>query len=223
MQMGSYVDRIKPDSYGITTYLENLQRGQYQIPTFQRNVVWDRDRVKRLWDSIYKFYPLGSILVWRTGTKLQNHREIGGHELKDERTESEFHYLLDGQQRTTALLTSMYGGKIKGEEKRDPTLYVNLTAEEPVEIEDGSWRERFLFWDEIDDRGGELLRNVGRKQKYDRGLVVRLKDIAHSYGEVEKRLVESGLTDYDAPAREQLRRFKQVIDNYNLNRAVHAL
>jgi len=32
-----------------------------------------------------------------------------------------------------------------------------------------------LFWDEIDDRGGELLRNVGRKQKYDRGLVVRLK------------------------------------------------
>ncbi|MDY6823813.1 MAG: DUF262 domain-containing protein [Thermodesulfobacteriota bacterium] len=116
--MGSYVDRIKPDSYGITTYLENLQRGQYQIPTFQRDVVWDRDRVKRLWDSIYKFYPLGSILVWRTGIKLQNHREIGGHELKDDRSGSEFH----------------------------------------------------------------------------------LKDIAHSYGEVEKRVVESGLTDYDAPA-----------------------
>jgi uncharacterized protein with ParB-like and HNH nuclease domain len=103
--MGSYVDRIKPDSYGITAYLENLQRGQYQIPTFQRDVVWDRDRVKRLWDSIYKFYPLGSILVWRTETKLQNHREIRGHELQDELSGSEFHYLLDGQQRTTALLT----------------------------------------------------------------------------------------------------------------------
>jgi hypothetical protein len=25
------------------------------------------------------------------------------------------------------------------------------------------------------------------------------------------------LTDYDAPAREQLRRFKQVIDNYKLS------
>ena len=215
--MGSYVDRIKPDSYGITTYLENLQRGQYQIPTFQRDVVWDRDRVKRLWDSIYKFYPLGSILVWRTETQLQNHREIGGHELKDDRSGAEFHYLLDGQQRTTALLTSIYGGKIKGKDKRDPTLYVNLTAEEPVEIEDGSWRERFLFWDEIDDRGGELLRNVARQQKYDQGLVVRLQDIAHSYGDVEKRLVESGLTDYDATARQQLRRFKQVLDNYKLS------
>jgi hypothetical protein len=40
----------------------------------------------------------------------------------------------------------MYGGKIKGEEKRDPTLYVNLTAEEPVEIEDGSWREETPYY-----------------------------------------------------------------------------
>lgn len=215
--MGSYVDRIKPDSYGITTYLENLRRGQYQIPTFQRDVVWDRDRVKRLWDSIYKFYPLGSILVWRTETRLQNHREIGGHLLHDEPSGSEYHYLLDGQQRTTALLTSMYGGKIKGQEEREPTLYVNFTVEEPVEIEDGSWRERFLFWDEIDDRGGGLLRNIGRQKKYDTGLIVRLQDIAHSYGDVEKRLVNSGLTDYDAVPREQLRRLKQVLDNYKLS------
>jgi hypothetical protein len=215
--MGSYVDRIKPDSFGITTYLETLRRGQYQIPTFQRDVVWDRDRVKRLWDSIYKFYPLGSILVWRTETRLQNHREIGGHILHDESAGGECHYLLDGQQRTTALLTSMYGGRIKGQEDRDPKLYVNLTVEEPVEIEDGTWRERFLFWDEIDDRGGELLRNTGRKKKYGLGLVVRLEDIAHRYGEVEKRLVDGGLTDYDAPAREQLRRFRQVLDNYKLS------
>jgi len=61
--MDNYVDRIKPDSYGITTYMENLKRGQYQIPTFQREVVWNRDKVKQLWDSIWKFYPLGSILV----------------------------------------------------------------------------------------------------------------------------------------------------------------
>ena len=65
--MNSHVDRIKPDSYGITTYLENLRRGQYQIPTFQRDVVWDRNRIKRLWDSILKFYPLGSILVLADG------------------------------------------------------------------------------------------------------------------------------------------------------------
>lgn len=164
--MSSYVDRIKPDSYGITTYLENLRRGQYQIPTFQRDVVWDRDRVKRLWDSIYKFYPLGSVLVWLTDTRLQNHREIGGHPLPDDAAGREFQYLLDGQQRTTALLTSIYGGRIKGQEGHDPRVYVDLTVEAEAEVEDETWRSRFLFWDEIDDRQGELLRNVGRRKKY---------------------------------------------------------
>ena len=215
--MSSFVDRIKPDSYGITTYLENLRRGQYQIPTFQREVVWDRDRVKRLWDSIYKFYPLGSILVWRTEARLQNHREIGGHLLRGEPGGREFHYLLDGQQRTTALLTSMYGGSIKGQDDRDPHLFVDLTVSEVDEVEDGSWRERFLFWDEIDDRGGELIRNTGRKKRFDAGLVVKLEDIAHRYSDLERQLVDAGRIDYDDAARKQLRDFKQVFDNYKLS------
>lgn len=215
--MNSHVDRIKPNSFGITTYLENLRRSQYQIPTFQREVVWDRDRIKRLWDSISKFYPLGSILVWRTETRLHNHREIGGHPLRDEPAGQEFHYLLDGQQRTTALLTSMYGGSIKGQDDRDPHLFVDLTIEETVEVEDESWRQRFLFWDEIDDRGGELLRNVGRKKRYDAGLVVKLEDIAQRYPDLERRLVEAGRVDYDDPAREELRRFRRVFDNYRLS------
>jgi hypothetical protein len=214
--MKSYVDRIRPDSYGITTYLENLRRGQYQIPTFQREVVWDRNRVKRLWDSIYKFYPLGSILVWRTETRLQHHREIGGHLLQDALPGPEFHYLLDGQQRTTALLTSIYGGHIKGQEDRDPHMYVDLTVEEPQEVEDESWRERFLFWDEIDDRGGELSRNVGRRRKYDDGLIVKLQDIACRYQECEEHLEEGGHSFRD-PTRERLRQFRQVLDNYKLS------
>ena len=215
--MNGHVDRIKPDSFGITTYLENLTRGHYQIPTFQREVVWDRNRVKALWDSIYRFYPLGSILVWRTEVQLQNHREIGGHPLVDEPGRREFLYLLDGQQRTTSLLTSMYGGSIKGQDERDPHLFVDLMSKDLDEVEDKSWRERFLFWDEIDDRGGELLRNTGRKRRYDEGLVVKLEDIAHRYGDVERKLVEGGHEDYDAPARMQLRRFKQVFESYKLS------
>ena len=214
--MNLHVDRIKPDSFGITTYLENLKRSHYQIPTFQRDVVWDRNRVKRLWDSILKFYPLGSILVWRTEIELQNHREIGGHQLTNDPTGSEFQYLLDGQQRTTALLTSVYGGKIKGQ-AHDPSLYVDLTIKDADEIEDESWSKRFLFWDEIDDRNGTLLRNAGRKKRHDEGLIVKLHDIAYQYGGLESRLVCSGHADYDDPERGQLRRVKQVFDTYKLS------
>ena len=214
--MDNYVDRIRPDSYGITTYIENLRRGQYQIPTFQREVVWDREKVKKLWDSICKFYPLGSILVWRTETRLHNDREIGGLPLPAEPSGREFHYLLDGQQRTTALLTSIYGGRIKGE-ARDPHLYVDLTLKTADEIEDESWRSRFLFWDEIDDRGGTLLRNVGRQKNYENGLIIKLEDIAQRYQSVEGRIAREGHSDWDDPARIQLRRVKQVFDNYKLS------
>jgi len=214
--MSRYVDRIKPDDYGIMSYLENLKKGLYQIPTFQREVVWDRTRIKQLWDSIYKFYPLGSILVWRTDTHLQNHRDIGGHLLPKERLTREFQYILDGQQRTTALLTSVYGGSIQ-EEQRDPTLYVDLTVKlDDEDDEDESWSSRFLFWNEIDDHDGELRRNSARQRRFDHGLIVPIKDIAHDYANLERQLVAAGHPDYDDPAREHLRRFKQVFDNYKL-------
>ena len=215
--MTSYGDRIKPDSFGITMYLENLRRGHYQIPTFQREVVWHRDRIKRLWDSIYKFYPLGSILVWRTETKLQKHRDIGGHLLPEEPFSREFQYLLDGQQRTTALLTSIYGGKDSDQNNHDPHLFVDLTIDASDEVEDKSWRDRFLFWNEIDDRGGDLLRNSGRMKRYEAGLIVKLQDIAQRFPDVERRLVEGGRQDYDDPARIELRRLKSIFDNYKLS------
>ncbi len=135
----------KADSFGITMYLENLQRKHYQIPTFQREIVWEPDRVKRLWDSIHKVYPLHSILVWRTETRLQKHRDIGGHPLPDEPSSHGFQYLFDGQQRTTALLTPMYRGKGSSQDGHDLRLFVDLTVEASEEVEDESWRERFLF------------------------------------------------------------------------------
>ena len=215
--MNTHVDRIKPDSFGITTYLENLRRSQYQIPTFQREVVWERDRVKRLWDSICKFYPLGSILVWRTEMQLQNHRKIGGYPLREQPAGQVYLYLLDGQQRTTALWTSMYGGSIKGQDDKNHQVFVDLTVEEAGEVEDEAWRERFLFWDEVDDQGGRLLRNAGRQRRYDEGLIVKLDEIAHRYEDVERALVNVGRSDYDDPARRELRRFRSVFDNYKLS------
>lgn len=113
-------------------------------------------------------------------------------------------------------MISIYGGRVKGQDRHDPTLYVDLTVEQPEEIEDESWRGRFLFWDEIDDRGGELLRNVGRKKRYDKGLIVKIADIAHRYQELEEHL-ETGGHSYKDPVRKQLRRFKQVLDNYKIS------
>lgn len=217
----NFTDRIRPTDKGITTYLDELENLDFQIPTFQRDVVWEKENVKKLWDSIYKFYPLGSILVWKTNIKLQNHRKICGHKISDGAfNRSEYQYILDGQQRTTSLLTSLYGGSIEGQDGFDPTVYIDLTIEDETETDDESYKKRFLYWEEINDKGGELKRNTGRQKKYDTGLIVKLLDIKNNFGSVERAIVESqydDYKDYDHPIREQLRRLKQVLDNYRLS------
>jgi len=217
----NFTDRIRPTDKGITTYLDELENLDYQIPTFQRNVVWEKENVKKLWDSIYKFYPLGSILVWKTDIKLQNHRKIGGHKISEGTfSRSEYQYILDGQQRTTSLLTSLYGGSIEGQDGVDPSVYIDLTIKDETDTDDDSYKKRFLYWDEINDKEGNLKRNTGRQNKFNTGLIVKLLSIKNDFGSVERSLVEStydDYKDYDHPIREQLRRLKQVLDNYRLS------
>lgn len=217
----NYIDRIFPTDKGLTTYLDELISKNYQIPTFQREVVWDRENVKKLWDSIYKFYPLGSILIWKTDLKLQNHRYIGGHRITDENyNRTEYQYILDGQQRTTSLLTSLYGGNIEGRNEFDPTLYVDFTISIDGDTDDESYRNRFLFWDEIDDRDGELKYNTGRKNRFNEGLIVKLIDVKNSFGNVERKLVDHSNPDYkeyDHQVRKELRRIKEILDNYRIS------
>jgi uncharacterized protein with ParB-like and HNH nuclease domain len=217
----NYTDRIFPTNKGLTTYLDELLSKNYQIPTFQREIVWEKENVKKLWDSIYKFYPLGSILIWKTEVKLQNHRQVGGHQIADPNfNRTEYQYILDGQQRTTSLLTSLYGGSIESRPGFNPAIYVDLTIQNDSETDDESYKNRFLFWDEIDDRNGEIRQNIGKKKRYDEGLVVKLIDIKNNFGAVERRLVDNVNNDYkeyDNPVRKELRTLKEILDNYRIS------
>jgi uncharacterized protein with ParB-like and HNH nuclease domain len=48
--------------------IEKLLDGTIRIPGFQRPFVWEPQRAALLMDSIYKHYPVGSLLLWRTKT-----------------------------------------------------------------------------------------------------------------------------------------------------------
>lgn len=211
------VDQIKPDHESIGTFLDKLKQRQYQIPTFQRDLVWDKDSVKKFWDSIYRFYPIGSILVWKTNTKLAKHREIGGHRLDDDGRDSNFSYILDGQQRTTALLTSIHGVDLDSwEADYEPPLYVDLTVEEAGDVEDSNYKERFLFWNEIDAQGGRIPQNVPRRERFNDGYIVKLQDIKDNREAVERRIHDNGHTDYDDPVRKRLRKISRVLQSYQI-------
>jgi len=216
----NYVDRIVPNNKGLTTYLDELLAKNYQIPTFQREVVWERLNVKKLWDSIYKFYPLGSILVWKTDLKLHNHRLIGGHKITDTNfSRAEYQYILDGQQRTTSLLTSLYGGEIEGKPGFDPTIYIDLTIAQKDETDDESYKERFLFWSEIDDKDGTLRPNTQKKKRYDNGLIIKLYDINKNFSDIFKKVFQNDVVEkeVDHPYMLELNKIKGILDNYKIS------
>lgn len=56
-----------------------------------------------LLDSIYRGFPVGSILLWSTKEELKTHRNVGGFHLPDVPTDYPVKYVLDGQQRLTTL------------------------------------------------------------------------------------------------------------------------
>lgn len=122
------------ENMNIMEFAEKLGNGSFQIPAFQRDFIWEQRNIINLWDSIYRFYPIGNILYWDTDIHLNIHRKFAGHLIlsRDQvlsANNGRRSYILDGQQRATALLLSLSGGQAKTKDLRtlDFTLYFDAT------------------------------------------------------------------------------------------------
>ncbi len=101
----------------------------YTIPKFQREFVWDYTDLKDLWDSIYRNYPIGSFMIWECEDELPDNRQIADNICLVRSEGNTFKYILDGQQRITSLIVSIFKGLKKREGKKKPsdlTLYFHL-------------------------------------------------------------------------------------------------
>ncbi|WP_404463165.1 DUF262 domain-containing protein [Vreelandella aquamarina] len=119
------------DQLSIREILDSVYRGQIRIPAFQRGFVWEPDRVAFLIDSIYKQYPFGSLLFWRTNEQLRTERQLGPFELPNPDSDFPIDYVLDGQQR----ITSIFG----------------VFQTELGQIEDENWKEIYFDFSQNED------------------------------------------------------------------------
>lgn len=81
----------------ISTILDHIDSGHMALPEFQRGYVWNRDQVRGFFNSLYRRYPVGGLLVWATESETAAHRGDGPL------APGIVKLLLDGQQRMTAL------------------------------------------------------------------------------------------------------------------------
>lgn len=112
----------------IEDIIAKLKRGELRIPAFQRGFVWSPDDVAFLMDSIYKSYPFGSILLWRTKTQLAQERNLGPFVVPEPTADYPIDYVLDGQQRLTSILGVFATDLPKTTDVEWKDIYFDLTS-----------------------------------------------------------------------------------------------
>jgi hypothetical protein len=87
----------------LTELLHDCDRGDLQLPDFQRSWVWDEDRIKSLVASVSRAFPVGALMTLATGGPVNfKPRPVEGAPL-EARHANPSALLLDGQQRMTSL------------------------------------------------------------------------------------------------------------------------
>jgi len=119
---------IEVKDKSIKKLLTELETGKYYLPTFQRNFVWDEDKIKDLIDSIIKSYPIGTLILWKPSkTSIIDIDPFSIPIYNTGKTEhKEIFYIIDGQQRLTSILLMFNDWKLKRGKKeiiRQPISY----------------------------------------------------------------------------------------------------
>lgn len=96
-----------PSNVPITSLIEDIDMGKIGLPELQRPFVWPNVNVRDLFDSLYRGYPAGFLLFWKTGSEggLKN-IGTGTKQCVPELA------IVDGQQRLTSLYAVVKGAEV---------------------------------------------------------------------------------------------------------------
>ena len=132
-------------------YLNNIDEdGGYWLPKIQRTFVWGEEQIERLYDSILREYPIGTLLVWKTKHNIKRRRFIDNYiegiklsQLympEDNKTKM---LVLDGQQRLQSLFIGLKGSYYGKE------LAIDVLSGEQAAPDDIKYKFKFMNPKEI--------------------------------------------------------------------------
>lgn len=113
--------RLKSERYKIGDLLHLVTAGRMRIPKFQRPLRWTAADVCLLFDSIYRGFPIGVLLLWERPADSDRYH-LGPVEIEADAHDRAY-WVVDGQQRVTALAATL----LPAEPGRiDPTFDVSF-------------------------------------------------------------------------------------------------
>jgi uncharacterized protein with ParB-like and HNH nuclease domain len=180
----------------ITIYqaIEKIQKNEYLLPSFQREFQWGSDRIEQLFDSIMLGYPISSMLFWkvkgdaRTEFKfykfLDKYIEIRKthNEIMSTSGLSDFHAVLDGQQRLTSLFIGLCGSYAYHEYRKSwaysewtyPTRHLYLNISTLLSEEENDRRYNFSFLNKANTKEQELYIDSNKEKWFRVGIILKL-------------------------------------------------
>lgn len=92
----------------VNQLIEKIDTGELGLPELQRPFIWKDSKVRDLFDSMMRGYPIGYLMLWECPT-LEKKKNIGtdAHSY-----DSPKEVIIDGQQRLTSLYAVMKGKKV---------------------------------------------------------------------------------------------------------------
>lgn len=123
------------------------ENGGFWLPNIQRPFVWSEEQICRLFDSIMRKYPISTLLVWKTKSKIRRRefikyfKEEHRHHLSNFRApldDKKKCLVLDGQQRLQSLLIGLHGS-YNGKE-----LHLDILSGEISAPDDAKYKFKFL-------------------------------------------------------------------------------
>jgi len=130
--------------YDLNALVNKIALGEIGLPDIQRPFVWKNAKVRDLFDSMYKGYPVGYLLLWQNG--LADDRTIG----TDHKQKPPLLVIVDGQQRLTSLYAVIKGVNVIRQNYESEKISIAFNPlEERFEVADAAIRRNKAFIPDI--------------------------------------------------------------------------
>jgi hypothetical protein len=136
---------FKEFGYSLATLIQEIEMGDIGLPEIQRPFVWPNAKVRDLFDSMYRGFPVGYLLFWVNGAG-DGHRQIG----TDTKQKVPRLLIVDGQQRLTSLYAVMKGVPVVREDYQPEQICIAFCPlTEKFEVADAAIRRNPEFISDI--------------------------------------------------------------------------
>ena len=138
---------FKEVGYSLSKLIEDIEMGEIGLPEIQRPFVWPNSKIRDLFDSMYKGYPIGYLLFWVNGLGGV-HRQIGANaKQKIARL-----LIVDGQQRLTSLYAVIKGIPVVRKDYSEERIFIAFRPkDQKFEVTDAAIRRDPEFIPDISE------------------------------------------------------------------------